>query len=41
MVALQIRNKWATWIIIGYGGCLALSMPVASYIVTSLEWAHG
>jgi hypothetical protein len=41
MVALQMRNKWATWIIIGYASCLALSMPVASFIVTSLEWAHG
>jgi hypothetical protein len=41
MVALQIRNKWATWIIIGYGSCLVLAMPVASFIVTSMEWAHG
>jgi hypothetical protein len=41
MVALQIRNKWATWIIIAYAACLALSMPVASFVVTSMEWAHG
>lgn len=41
MAALQIRNKWATWIIIGYGSCLVLSMPIASFIVTSMEWAKG
>jgi hypothetical protein len=41
IVALQIRNKWATWIIIGYGACLVVAMPIASFALTSMEWAKG
>lgn len=35
IAALQIKNKWAVWILIVYGACICLAQPVMSFAVTT------